>query len=65
MILMALRHNVPDIQADEYWHDMGAGDGKLPFDVFFDWWTSDVGRAAYSPPTLRDKAPARGSPTRK
>jgi hypothetical protein len=43
MILMALRHNVPDIQADEYWHDMGAGDGKLPFDVFFDWWTSDVG----------------------
>jgi hypothetical protein len=66
MLLMALRHNVTDDTADHYWADMGlSASDLLPFDLFFDWWTSDVGRAAYTPPTLRDRSPQRSVHGRK
>jgi hypothetical protein len=51
LLLMAIGHSVPFHQIDSYWTDMGLANGDmLPFELFFDWWTSDVG-VQYIPPS--------------
>jgi len=44
LLLMAIGHNVSFKQIESYWQDLGIPpSGSLSFDLFFDWWTSDVG----------------------
>jgi len=65
LLLMALNHNVSERILDSYWDDMGLPNSELlPFELFFDWWTSDVGRdfaSAFPAPrsTSRSASPHR------
>jgi hypothetical protein len=44
MLLMAVGHNVSFSVIDSYWSDLGIEpSGNLPFELFFEWWTSPVG----------------------
>lgn len=64
LLLMALRVNVPDYQADLFWRDMGMPTGEpLPFELFFEWWTSDVGRA-YVPLVVQETPASRAAHSR-
>lgn len=44
LLLMAMGHNVSVRQMGVYWADLGLSEScVLPFDIFYEWWTSDVG----------------------
>lgn len=61
VFLMAINHHIPSSLIDAYLIDMGIKVGeKVPFDLFFDWWQSDVGKAArfYAPEPDRSRTTA-------
>lgn len=58
---MAVGHKASFAQIDNYWNDLGVpADGNLPFDLFFEWWTSPVG-ASYVPSASRPSSPGRAA----
>jgi Ca2+-binding EF-hand superfamily protein len=62
LLLMALGQSFSPLEIDSCLDDLGipAG-GTIPFDLFFDWWTSPVGaamRATRPPSTAPPKSPA-------
>jgi hypothetical protein len=41
---MAIGHSATSRDLERYLQDMGVAEGdRVPFDTFFEWWTSDVG----------------------
>jgi len=62
LLLMALHHNVSEKILNSYWADLGLpASESLTFELFLDWWTSDVGRD-YAPifqMTSRPSSPSR------
>lgn len=49
LFLMAINHHVSSKTIDSYYYDLGlnsGGNDGISFDLFFEWWTSSVGRKA-------------------
>jgi hypothetical protein len=57
LLLMALGQNFSPLEIDACLNDLGIPHGgTISFDLFFDWWTSDVGAS------IRIQSPPRTAP---